>query len=123
HTVTFQATIEMNQSGNTIENVATVEAGNVETPGTPTESITVEKEQSPPPKEPEEKQPEPKPEPKPEEKLQPDKPEVKGDESTQPEETLPNTATNNFNYFLAGLIFLLVGTGIWYWRRKKVSVE
>ncbi|WP_156324084.1 isopeptide-forming domain-containing fimbrial protein, partial [Bacillus sp. JCM 19034] len=118
-TVTFQATIEMDQSGNTIENVATVEADNVESPKTPTESITVEKDQTPPPKEPEDKQPEPKPE----EKLQPDTPEVKGDESKQPEETLPNTATNNFNLFLTGLILMLAGAGIWYWRRKKLSVE
>ncbi|MFA9457090.1 isopeptide-forming domain-containing fimbrial protein, partial [Halalkalibacter sp. AB-rgal2] len=115
--ITFQATIESDQSGNTIENVATVEADNVETPGTPSESITVEKESSPPPQEPEEHQPEPNPEPKPE------KPEEKGDESKQPEETLPNTATNNFNIFLMGFILLVAGAGIWYWRRKKVRVE
>ncbi len=117
--VTFQATIESDQSGNTIENVATVEADNVGTPGTPSESITVEKEPTPPPQEPEGHQPEPNPEVKP----QPEKPEDKGDESKQPEETLPNTATNNFNIFLLGFILLLAGAGIVYWRRKKVRIE
>ncbi|WP_436835274.1 LPXTG cell wall anchor domain-containing protein [Bacillus subtilis] len=32
---------------------------------------------------------------------------------------LPNTATNTYNLILVGLVLLVAGTALWYFRRKR----
>ncbi|WP_181397625.1 isopeptide-forming domain-containing fimbrial protein [Gracilibacillus dipsosauri] len=118
-TVTFHATIETGYEGTSIENVATVEATNIEVPGQPTEEIVVEEEVTSPP-DPSEEDPQEKPEvtePKQPEQLQPI------DDEVDKEEELPNTATNNMNLILVGLLLLLSGATILYRKKKKGKFE
>ncbi len=108
-TVTFTATIQSDQSGETIKNIATVSSDNVPDSNYPEAKIDVDP-----------KDPAPKPEPKPDPgvdnsggKTPPSK--------TEKEEgkKLPNTATNIFNYGLLGVIIVIAGLlGL---RRRKSS--
>ncbi|PAD59060.1 hypothetical protein CHH92_16895 [Bacillus sonorensis] len=104
-TVTFEAKIESGYAGKTIKNVAVAGGDNVKTPDKPGTSITVEP-----------KDPDPE---KPSEPNKPNKPEKPTDQKTDGGNELPNTATDTFNLLLAGLVLLLAGTGLWYFRRKR----
>ena len=108
-TVTFQAKIESGYAGKTIKNVASVDGGNIDTPDKPGTDITVE------PKDPE---PNNQGEPQKPEKPSPSEPKDKAKKTGGVHE-LPDTATNTFNLILVGLGLLLVGSAIWYLRRKR----
>ncbi|MCY1631849.1 isopeptide-forming domain-containing fimbrial protein [Bacillus paralicheniformis] len=108
-TVTFQAKIESGYAGKTIKNVASVDGGNIDTPDKPGTDITVE------PKDPE---PNNQGEPEKPEKPSPSEPKDKAKKTGGVHE-LPDTATNTFNLILVGLGLLLVGSAIWYLRRKR----
>ncbi|MCD2368435.1 isopeptide-forming domain-containing fimbrial protein [Bacillus sp. BS3(2021)] len=108
-TVTFQAKIESGYAGKTIKNVASVDGGNIDTPDKPGTDITVE------PKDPE---PNNQGEPEKPEKPSPSEPKDKAKKTGGVHE-LPDTATNTFNLILCGLGLLLVGSAIWYLRRKR----
>ncbi|WP_313432123.1 isopeptide-forming domain-containing fimbrial protein, partial [Siminovitchia terrae] len=110
-TVTFKATIQSDQSGETIKNIATVSSDNVPDPNYPEAKIDVDP-----------KDPAPKPEPKP----NPDPGVDNSGGKTPPPKTekeegkkLPNTATNIFNYGLLGIVVVLVG--LLALRRRKSS--
>ncbi|MBD8006103.1 isopeptide-forming domain-containing fimbrial protein [Bacillus norwichensis] len=104
-TVTFTATIQSDQSGETIKNIATVSSDNVPDSNYPEAKIDVDP-----------KDPAPKPDPGVDNsggKTPPSK--------TEKEEgkKLPNTATNIFNYGLLGVIIVIAGLlGL---RRRKSS--
>ncbi|MEC1486441.1 isopeptide-forming domain-containing fimbrial protein [Bacillus haynesii] len=108
-TVTFQAKIETGYAGKTIKNVASVDGGNIDTPDKPGTDITVE------PKDPD---PNNQGEPQKPEKPSPSEPKDKAKKTGGVHE-LPDTATNTFNLILVGLGLLLVGSAIWYVRRKR----
>ncbi|MFP7490989.1 isopeptide-forming domain-containing fimbrial protein [Bacillus paralicheniformis] len=108
-TVTFQAKIESGYAGKMIKNIASVDGGNIDTPDKPGSVITVE------PKDPE---PNNQREPEKPEKPSPSEPKDKAKKTGGVHE-LPDTATNTFNLILVGLGLLLVGSAIWYLRRKR----
>nr|WP_246521292.1 isopeptide-forming domain-containing fimbrial protein [Ornithinibacillus massiliensis] len=105
-TVTFHVTVDADQFGNTIKNVATVGADNMENPETPTEEIVIGKEKASPPVKVEDNQPK-----------QPEA--TKPVQSVNEGKELPKTATNHYNLMLIGFLLLLIGTIIWYWRRRE----
>ena len=115
-TVTFQAKIETGQSGKKIENVATVDGGNIDTPDKPKAEVTINPKDSVATAggDNEEK---------------PDKPskpsDVKDQVPVKSGETegkpLPDTATNNFNMLVAGVVQLLIGLATLYLRKRKVN--
>ncbi|WP_434057659.1 LPXTG cell wall anchor domain-containing protein [Bacillus subtilis] len=43
----------------------------------------------------------------------------KTSEKTNAGNELPNTATNTYNLILVGLVLLVAGTALWYFRRKR----
>ncbi|WP_042143451.1 isopeptide-forming domain-containing fimbrial protein, partial [Paucisalibacillus sp. EB02] len=107
-TVTFQAQINSNQYGKSIENIATVDAGNIETPVSPSKEIIVDKEVTVTPEEPDNPDNDSNP------------PNNNDTEIKEPESgnELPKTATNNYNILLLGAILTLIGLIIWFTRRK-----
>ncbi|WP_444551310.1 isopeptide-forming domain-containing fimbrial protein [Bacillus velezensis] len=117
-TVTFHAKIESDFAGKTIKNVATVDGDNIEKPDKPKVNITVE--QKDPVSD------------KPGVPGKPSKPNNSNNTSNpeKPNQTeptngsdlgneLPNTATNTYNLILVGLVLLVAGTALWYFRRKR----
>ncbi|QIW78814.1 isopeptide-forming domain-containing fimbrial protein [Bacillus tequilensis] len=106
HSVTFQAKIESEYSGKMITNVATVEGSDIDKPDKPKVDITVE--QKDPVSD------------KPEAPGKPSKPDIPNkDQGTESGNELPNTATNTYNLILVGLVLLVAGTALWYFRRKR----
>ncbi|TQJ99674.1 LPXTG-motif cell wall-anchored protein/uncharacterized repeat protein (TIGR01451 family)/fimbrial isopeptide formation D2 family protein [Bacillus sp. SJZ110] len=105
-TVTFQAKIESGYEGKTITNVATVEGSGIDKPDKPKVDITVEQKDPVPDK--------PEAPGKPSNPNNPNK-----DQGTESGNELPNTATNTYNLILVGLVLLVAGTALWYFRRKR----
>ncbi len=102
-TVTFEATIQSDQFGNTIKNIATVSSDHGPDPNQPEAKISIEP-----------KDPEPAPE-------QGNKPETPSSDTTDKGggKKLPNTATNLFNYGLIGIFAILVGLLVLRRRKPK----
>ncbi|ASS69994.1 isopeptide-forming domain-containing fimbrial protein [Bacillus atrophaeus] len=119
--VTFQAKIESGYAGKTITNVATVEGGSIDKPDKPEADITVE-QKDPVPDKPEVPGKSSKPS-NPNNTSNPEKPSTtepaNKDQGTNSGNELPNTATNTFNLILVGLVLLVAGTALWYFRRKR----
>ncbi|MFY0422099.1 isopeptide-forming domain-containing fimbrial protein [Bacillus sp. YIM B13433] len=111
HTVTFQAKIESGYEGKTITNVATVNGSSIDKPDKPKAEMNVVSKGSEKPNEPA-KPSKPTPEPS---KTTPEK----TDGKTNTGKELPNTATNTYNLILVGLVLLVAGTALWYFRRKR----
>ncbi|MEQ6000864.1 isopeptide-forming domain-containing fimbrial protein [Bacillus amyloliquefaciens] len=103
-TVTFQAKIESGYAGKTIINVATVNGSSIDNPDKPKAEMNVVSKGSDKPNEP----------------AKPSKPtpEKTGGKTNTGNE-LPNTATNTYNLILVGLVLLVAGTALWYFRRKR----
>ncbi|MGD2406891.1 isopeptide-forming domain-containing fimbrial protein [Bacillus subtilis] len=103
-TVTFQAKIESGYAGKTIINVATVNGSSIDNPDKPKAEMNVVSKGSEKPNEP----------------AKPSKPTPeKTDGKTNTGKELPNTATNTYNLILVGLVLLVAGTALWYFRRKR----
>ncbi|HAM81826.1 MAG TPA: hypothetical protein DCO80_13605 [Ornithinibacillus sp.] len=102
-TVTFEAQINSDQFGKRIENIAAVNGSNIETPDKPKKEITVDKEVT----------------------VTPEQPEGPKDQDNntgkEPDDgkKLPVTATNNYNFLLIGALLLLAGMTILFVRRRK----
>ncbi|UQZ62020.1 cell surface protein [Bacillus subtilis] len=111
HTVTFQAKIESGYEGKTITNVATVNGSSIDKPDKPKAEMNVVSKGSEKPNEPA-KPSKTTPEPS---KTTPEK----TSEKTNAGNELPNTATNTYNLILVGLVLLVAGTALWYFRRKR----
>ncbi|MFB4366857.1 isopeptide-forming domain-containing fimbrial protein [Bacillus sp. LR_6] len=111
HTVTFQAKIESGYEGKTITNVATVNGSSIDKPDKPKAEMNVVSKGSEKPNEPA-KPSKPTSEPS---KPTPEK----TSEKTNAGNELPNTATNTYNLILVGLVLLVAGTALWYFRRKR----
>ncbi len=103
-TVTFQAKIESEYAGKTIINVATVNGSSIDNPDKPKAEMNVVSKGSEKPNEP----------------AKPSKttPEKTG-EKTNAGKELPDTATNHYNILLVGFGLLLIGSVLWYFRRKR----
>ncbi|KJJ41086.1 hypothetical protein UM89_15860 [Bacillus subtilis] len=110
HTVTFQAKIESGYEGKTITNVATVEGSGIDKPDKPKAEMNVVSKGSETPS-----NSNPSDEPS---KSTPSTPEKTGGKTNAGNE-LPNTATNTYNLILVGLVLLVAGTALWYFRRKR----
>ncbi|WP_282069066.1 isopeptide-forming domain-containing fimbrial protein [Bacillus pumilus] len=106
-TVTFQTKIESKYAGKTITNVATIEGSGIDKPDKPKVDITVEQKDPPVSDKSEE----------PEKSSKPNTPNK--DQGTESGNELPNTATNTYNLILVGLVLLVAGTALWYFRRKR----
>ncbi|QUF65401.1 isopeptide-forming domain-containing fimbrial protein [Bacillus atrophaeus] len=112
-TVTFQAKIESGYSGKTIKNVAAVNAGNIDDPDKPEAEMNVVPKGSEEPSEP----------------AKPSNTDHSGEpgkstpekitENTNNGNELPDTATNTYNILLVGFGLLLVGSVLWYFKRKR----
>jgi len=103
-TVTFQAKIESGYAGKTIINVATVNGSSIDNSDKPKAEMNVVSKGSEKPNEP----------------AKPSKPTPeKTDGKTNTGKELPNTATNTYNLILVGLVLLVAGTALWYFRRKR----
>ncbi|WP_348711526.1 isopeptide-forming domain-containing fimbrial protein [Bacillus subtilis] len=109
-TVTFQAKIESGYAGKTIINVATVNGSSIDNPDKPKAEMNVVSKGSEKPN-----NSDPSGEPS---KSTPSTPEKTG-EKTNAENELPDTATNNYNILLVGFGLLLIGSVLWYFRRKR----
>ncbi|WP_420885142.1 isopeptide-forming domain-containing fimbrial protein [Bacillus atrophaeus] len=120
-TVTFRAKIKSGYAGKTIKNVATVGGDNIEKPDKPEVDITVEQ------KDPVSDKPEVPGKPSkpnnPTNASNPEKPSqtepTNIDQRSDTGNELPNTATNTYNLILVGLVLLVAGTALWYFRRKR----
>nr|WP_181218301.1 isopeptide-forming domain-containing fimbrial protein [Bacillus subtilis] len=120
-TVTFQAKIESGYEGKTIKNVATVEGSSIDKPDKPEADITVQQ------KDPVSDKPEVPGKPSkpnnPTNTSNPEKPNqtepATKDQGSDTGNELPNTATNTYNLILVGLVLLVAGTALWYFRRKR----
>ncbi|WP_366480632.1 isopeptide-forming domain-containing fimbrial protein [Ornithinibacillus hominis] len=111
-TITFHALIDSKQTGDTIENIATVDGGNINNPETPIEAITIEKEVTNPPA---------KPSPEDEDQNGGPNPTNNKDgnrEAPVSGKELPKTATNHYNFLLIGAALFLLGLVVWISRRK-----
>ncbi|QRZ93471.1 isopeptide-forming domain-containing fimbrial protein [Bacillus sp. LJBS06] len=103
-TVTFQAKIESGFAGKTITNVATVNGSGIDNPDKPKAEMNVVSKGSEKPNEP----------------AKPSKPTPeKTGEKTNAGKELPDTATNHYNILLFGFGLLLIGSALWYFRRKR----
>ncbi|MDL9996177.1 isopeptide-forming domain-containing fimbrial protein [Bacillus stercoris] len=103
-TVTFQAKIESGFAGKTITNVATVNGSSIDNPDKPKAEMNVVSKGSEKPNEP----------------AKPSKPTPeKTGEKTNAGKELPDTATNHYNILLVGFGLLLIGSVLWYFRRKR----
>ncbi|MFK8884448.1 isopeptide-forming domain-containing fimbrial protein [Bacillus velezensis] len=108
-TVTFEAKIESGYTGKTIKNVAAVNGSNIEKPDKPEADVKIEQKDS------EKSQ-------QPEKSSKPHHPDKTGSPAKSNETSgneLPNTATNTYNLILVGLVLLVAGTALWYFRRKR----
>lgn len=103
-TVTFQAKIESGFAGKTITNVATVNGSGIDNPDKPKAEMNVVSKGSEKPNEPA--------------KSSKSTPEKTG-EKTNAGKELPDTATNHYNILLVGFGLLLIGSALWYFRRKR----
>ncbi|TDY56213.1 LPXTG-motif cell wall-anchored protein/uncharacterized repeat protein (TIGR01451 family)/fimbrial isopeptide formation D2 family protein [Bacillus subtilis] len=110
HTVTFQAKIESGYEGKTITNVATVNGSSIDKPDKPKAEMNVVSKGS---EKPSNSNPSDEPS-----KSTPSTPEKTG-EKTNAGNELPDTATNNYNILLVGFGLLLIGSVLWYFRRKR----
>ncbi|AZV48838.1 hypothetical protein DIC78_07215 [Bacillus halotolerans] len=112
-TVTFQAKIEPGYAGKTITNVATVESSSIDKPDKPEAEMKVVSKGSEKPSDPAKpSNSDPSGEPS---KSTPEK----TGEKTNTGNELPDTATNNYNILLVGFGLLLIGSVLWYFRRKR----
>ncbi|WP_342494493.1 isopeptide-forming domain-containing fimbrial protein [Bacillus sp. FSL M7-0307] len=100
HTVTFEAKVTKGSEGKTIQNIAVVKGDNVDEPDKPENSTAV----VPPPHVP----------------GVPTNPEQPShSEPDTPGHHLPNTATEMYNFLLAGFALVLIGASLIVWKRRK----
>src|SRR5690625_3885912 len=112
-TITFQVKIISDQFGETIKNVATVDADNVTKPNRPEEKIEVEQKNSVTPV-PEKTEP-------PVDIDETDVVKVPSTDKKEEGKSLPKTATNIFSYILIGMMALFVG--LVTLRKRKSSAK
>ncbi|AUS12781.1 hypothetical protein C0W65_12655 [Bacillus subtilis] len=105
--MTFQAKIESEYAGKTIINVATVNGSSIDNPDKPKAEMNVVSKGSETPS-----NSDPSGEPS---KSTPEK----TGEKTNAGKELPDTATNHYNILLVGFGLLLIGSALWYFRRKR----